>query len=87
MKRDKKKAVIEKNGRHAKDTGSPEVQVAVLTERITELTVHLETHPKDNHSKTGLLKLVGRRRKLLDFLKKKDKKSYEDLIGKLNIRK
>lgn len=69
------------------DTGSPEVQVAVLTSRIIALTEHFKTHKKDNHSRRGLLKMVARRRKLLDYLKSKDAKRYTDLIGKLGIRR
>src|SRR6516164_419561 len=69
------------------DTGSPEVQVALLSERITNLTEHLKTHAKDFHSRRGLLMLVGRRRRLLDYLKKKDQSRYETLIGRLNLRR
>ena len=87
MKRTIKKKVIQTNGRHAKDTGSPEVQVAVLTARIKELSGHLEKHSKDFHSRTGLLTLVGKRRKMLSYLKNKNKKSYEELIKKLKLRK
>ena len=69
------------------DTGSPEVQVAILTSRITTLTEHFKTHKKDNHGRRGLLKLVAQRRKLLDYLKNKDEARYRDLIGKLGIRR
>ena len=69
------------------DTGSPEVQVALLSERITSLTEHLKTHAKDFHSRRGLLVLVGRRRSLLDYLKKKDQRRYETLIGRLSLRR
>jgi len=69
------------------DTGSPEVQVALLSERIGNLTEHLKTHAKDFHSRRGLLVLVGRRRRLLDYLKKKDQGRYETLIGRLNLRR
>jgi small subunit ribosomal protein S15 len=69
------------------DTGSPEVQVALLSERIGSLTEHLKTHAKDFHSRRGLLMLVGRRRRLLDYLKKKDQGRYEALIGRLNLRR
>ncbi len=69
------------------DTGSPEVQVALLSERITNLTDHLKTHAKDFHSRRGLLMLVGQRRSLLDYLKKKNSKRYQDLIGRLNLRR
>jgi small subunit ribosomal protein S15 len=69
------------------DTGSPEVQVALLSERISNLTEHLKTHAKDFHSRRGLLMLVGRRRRLLDYVKGKDAKRYETLIGRLNLRR
>ncbi|SFD74194.1 30S ribosomal protein S15 [Roseivivax sediminis] len=69
------------------DTGSPEVQVAILTTRITALTEHFKTHKKDNHSRRGLLKLVAQRRKLLDYLKSRDEERYRTLIGKLGIRR
>ena len=72
---------------HPKDTGSPEVQVALITNRINYLTSHFATHKKDFHSKTGLMKLVGRRKRLLEYLKKQDTKKYEELIGKLKLRK
>ncbi len=71
----------------AADTGSPEVQVALLSERITNLTEHLKTHAKDFHSRRGLLMLVGRRRRLLDYLKGKDQSRYETLIGRLKLRR
>jgi len=71
----------------AADTGSPEVQVALLSERIVNLTEHLKTHAKDFHSRRGLLMLVGRRRRLLDYLKRKDKSRYEVLIGRLKLRR
>ncbi len=69
------------------DTGSPEVQVAILTERITNLTEHFKTHKKDNHSRRGLLKMVSQRRKLLDYLKAREEPRYQDLIKRLGIRK
>ena len=69
------------------DTGSPEVQVAILTSRINTLTEHFKTHKKDNHSRRGLLKMVAQRRKLLDFLKNKEEQRYKDLIGRLSIRR
>ncbi|SMO71855.1 30S ribosomal protein S15 [Paracoccus laeviglucosivorans] len=69
------------------DTGSPEVQVAILSSRISTLTEHFKTHKKDNHSRRGLLKLVAQRRKLLDYLKRKDEARYTDLIGKLGLRR
>lgn len=72
---------------HAVDTGSPEVQVAILSERITYLTEHFKTHAKDHHSRRGLMKLVGQRRRLLDYLKSKDLKRYRGLIEKLGLRK
>jgi len=84
---ERKAEVIKTNANKAGDTGSPEVQVAILTNRITELTEHFKTHAKDHHSRRGLLKLVGRRRRLLDYLKAKDAPRYSDLIKRLNIRK
>lgn len=87
MNRAQKKEVIQGNARHEKDTGSPEVQIAIMTERINFLRSHLENHPKDLHSRTGLLKLVGKRRKTISFLRKKDKKSYEETVERLGIRK
>jgi small subunit ribosomal protein S15 len=72
---------------HVSDTGSPEVQVAILTNRITELTEHFKTHAKDHHSRRGLLKLVGRRRRLLDYLKGKDLERYRKTIERLGLRK
>ena len=84
---EKKNELIGKYGRAAGDTGSAEVQVALATERINELTEHLRTHSKDHHSRRGLLMLVGKRRRLLDYLKGKDAHRYSDLIKRLNIRK
>ncbi|MDH7639760.1 30S ribosomal protein S15 [Sphingomonas oryzagri] len=84
---ERKTTVIEDNARANGDTGSPEVQVAILTERIKNLTEHFKTHAKDNHSRRGLLMLVNKRRSLLDYLKKKDVQRYADLIGKLGLRK
>ena len=84
---ERKTALIEDNARANGDTGSPEVQVAILTERINNLTEHFKTHAKDNHSRRGLLMLVNKRRSLLDYLKKKDVQRYADLIGKLGLRK
>ena len=72
---------------HESDTGSPEVQVAILTNRITELTEHFKTHTKDHHSRRGLLKLVGRRRRLLDYLKRQDLERYRSTIERLGLRK
>lgn len=82
-----KKSVIEAHAKHEGDTGSPEVQVALLTARIEYLTGHFKVHKKDFHSRTGLLKLVGQRRKLLNYLKKKDVQRYRALIEKLGLRK
>ena len=82
-----KKVVIDTHAKHVGDTGSPEVQVALLTARIEGLTDHFKAHKKDFHSRTGLLKLVGQRRKLLNYLKKKDVQRYRSLIEKLGLRK
>lgn len=82
-----KAQVIDDYKQHEGDTGSPEVQVALLTARINYLTDHFKTHKKDFHSRTGLLKLVGQRRKLLNYLRDKDIQRYRDLIGRLNLRK
>ena len=87
IRKDEKTAVIEANRTHATDTGSPEVQIAILTARIQELTEHLKVHKKDNHSRRGLLKMVGHRRNLLNYLKKKDVNRYRATIEKLGIRK
>ncbi len=84
---ERKAEVIKANARDANDTGSPEVQVAILTERIANLTGHFKTHAKDNHSRRGLLVLVNTRRSLLDYLKKIDAQRYTDLIAKLGLRK
>ena len=80
-------SVIEANRTHENDTGSPEVQIAILTARINELTEHLKVHKKDNHSRRGLLKMVGQRRNMLNYLAKKDIERYRALIAKLGIRK
>ena len=85
--KDKKQAIIAEYGLKEGDTGSPEVQVAILTARIQELTAHLQANPKDHHSRRGLLKMVGQRRGLLAYLKKKDLEGYRALIEKLGIRK
>ncbi len=85
--KERKNEVILENRIHEKDTGSPEVQVAILTARINELTEHLKEHKKDNHSRRGLLKMVGKRRNLLDYLQRKDVERYRALIAKLGIRK
>ena len=82
-----KQEVIEKYRRDEKDTGSPEVQIALLTERINELTEHLKVNPNDNHSRRGLLKMVGNRRNLLNYLGKKDVQRYRDIVAKLGLRK
>ena len=87
MLKEKKTEIIEQNRTHATDTGSPEVQVAILTERINQLTEHLKIHKHDNHSRRGLLMMVGKRRRLLDYLASKDIERYRTLIAKLGIRK
>ena len=84
---ERKQEIIKDNAQAKGDTGSPEVQVAILTERIVNLTEHFKTHAKDNHSRRGLLMLVNKRRSLLDYLKKKDAERYAALIGKLGLRK
>ena len=87
MTAEQKTALIKNNATTANDTGSPEVQVAILTERINYLTDHFKTHKKDNHSRRGLLKMVSQRRRLLDHLSKVDRERYTALIGKLNLRR
>ena len=82
-----KEQVVKQYQRSGKDTGSPEVQIAILSERINSLTEHFKTHPKDHHSRRGLMMLVGQRRRLLDYLKGKDQKRYRGLIEKLGLRK
>ena len=82
-----KTAAIEKSRLHETDTGSPEAQVALLTTRIRQLTEHLKVHPNDKHSRLGMYKMVGKRRRLLDYLAKKDIERYRAIIAKLNIRK
>ena len=84
---ERKAEVIKTNATKAGDTGSPEVQVAILSERIANLTEHFKTHGKDNHSRRGLLMLVNKRRSLLDYLKRKDEARYQALIAKLGLRK
>jgi len=84
---EKKQEIISDNARQSGDTGSPEVQVAILTERINNLTQHFKAHHKDNHSRRGLLAMVNKRRSLLDYLKKKDVARYNALIQKLGLRK
>ncbi len=85
--KDQKTTVIETNRTHETDTGSPEVQIAILTERISQLTEHLKVHKKDNHSRLGMYKMVGKRRRLLDYLMEKDIERYRACIQKLGIRK
>ena len=87
MTKERKTEIIKEYKRDEKDTGSPEVQVALLTERIKELTEHLKVHPKDNHSRRGMLKMVGKRRSLLNYLAKKDINRHRDLVQKLGLRK
>ena len=87
LSRDRKSGIIGDYKTHDGDTGSPEVQVALLSERINYLTEHFKIHAKDHHSRRGLLKLVGQRRRLLDYLKSKDSERYADLIQRLGIRK
>ncbi|HEX2239780.1 MAG TPA: 30S ribosomal protein S15 [Actinomycetota bacterium] len=82
-----KQEIIAGNARTTGDTGSSEVQVALLSRRISELTEHLKTHPKDHHSRRGLLRMVGRRRRLLDYLRRKDVERYRELIAKLGLRR
>ncbi|ACB82606.1 MULTISPECIES: 30S ribosomal protein S15 [Methylorubrum] len=84
---ERKTALIKEYAKGNKDTGSPEVQIAILTERITNLTAHFKTHGKDNHSRRGLLKLVSQRRSLLDYLKRKEEARYRTLIERLGIRR
>ena len=84
---ERKQEIIEKFKRHEGDTGSPEVQIALLTERITYLTEHFKTHKKDHHSRRGLLKMVGQRRRLLDYLIKQDIERYRTIIKELGIRR
>jgi len=84
---DKKKDIVKKFQIHEGDTGSAVVQIALMTERINDLTEHFKTHKKDHHSRQGLLKLVGKRRKLLNYLKVYDLKKYQEIIDKLNLRK
>ena len=84
---ERKQKIIKDNAQSKGDTGSPEVQVAILTERITNLTEHFKTHAKDNHSRRGLLMMVNQRRSLLDYLRGKDAQRYTDLIAKLGLRK
>jgi len=87
LTKEKKTTLIEGNRAHAKDTGSPEVQVALLSERIGQLHEHLQTHAKDHHSRRGLMMMVGQRRRLLDYLKSTTPSRYQSLIVKLGLRK
>ena len=87
IRKEDKTAIITANATHEGDTGSPEVQIAILTARINELTEHLRVHKHDNHSRRGLLMMVGKRRKMLDYLANKDINRYRALIAKLGIRK
>ena len=87
LTKESKGSIITQHRIHASDTGSPEVQIAILSERIGYLTTHFKTHSKDHHSRRGLMMLVGQRRRMLDYLKKKDVKRYRQLIEKLGIRK
>ena len=82
-----KAEIVKANARSANDTGSPEVQVAILSERISNLTEHFKGHAKDHHSRRGLLKMVGQRRRLLDYLKSRDSKRYDSLIERLGLRR
>ena len=87
MLKEEKNAIIKEYAQHEGDTGSPEVQIALLTKRINDLTEHLKVHKKDHHSRRGLLKMVGKRRKMLDYLMAKDIERYRAIIAKLGIRK
>ncbi len=87
LRKEEKTGVIETNRLHETDTGSPEVQIAILTKRINELTEHLKIHSKDHHSRRGLFKMIGHRRNLLNYLKNKDIERYRSTIAKLGIRK
>ena len=87
LRKEQKTAIIDANRTHPTDTGSPEVQIAILTERINQLTVHMQNNPQDKRSNRGLLKMVGKRRSLLDYLQKKDIERSRALIAKLGIRK
>ncbi len=87
MTKERKQEIINQFKREENDTGSSEVQIALLTERINELTEHLKVHKKDNHSRRGLLQMVGKRRNLLNYLAKKDVNKYREIVEKLNLRK
>ncbi|HDQ88609.1 MAG TPA: 30S ribosomal protein S15 [candidate division WWE3 bacterium] len=86
LQKETKQKIIGDNKVHASDTGSPEVQIAILTERISQLSDHLKTHKKDNHSRRGLLQMVGKRRRLMAYLKGKDSSRYVNLVKKLSLR-
>jgi len=87
MQREKKKKIIAKHAKHQKDTGSAQVQIAILTERINELTDHLKVHKKDIHSRKGLLSMVGKRRRLLNYVKSKNPDKYQEVVKTLELRK
>ncbi len=87
LTKDKKSQIIESNRVHDTDTGSPEVQIAILSRRIEDLTEHFKTHKKDHHSRRGLLKLVGKRRRLLDYVRSNDVERYREVLQRLGIRK
>lgn len=87
LKKEQKAEIITKYRLHDSDTGSPEVQVSLLTQRINELTVHMKAHKKDFHTRHGLLKMVGQRRRLLDYLKNNDVEGYRNLVGRLGLRR
>ena len=87
IRKDQKTAIIENNKTHETDTGSPEVQIALLTERINQLTEHLRVHKKDNHSRLGMYKMIGKRKNLLNYLQKKDIERYRAIVEKLGLRK
>lgn len=87
LMKEKKQKVIKDYRKHERDTGSASVQIALLTERINHLTEHFKQHTKDHHSRRGLLRLVGQRRRLLNYLKKEDKRQYEELLDKLHLKK
>jgi small subunit ribosomal protein S15 len=87
LTKEEKGTLIEDHRRSGQDTGSPEVQVALLSKRIDELTEHLRTHPKDHHSRRGLLQMVGKRRRLLEYLRREDVERYRALIGRLGLRR
>jgi small subunit ribosomal protein S15 len=87
LTKEAKQEIFGKHGRHDSDTGSPQVQIALLTRRVNELTEHLRTHPKDHYSRRGLLKLVGRRRRLLSYLQREDVEAYRALIKELGLRR